>query len=429
MLVPELGRPPVAFDGPTLVEAIRCAFEAIAERDATAMVLDDLQWADEATLELLPVLAWSLERARLLVLALCRSDEITRDHPFRRLRGKLRRSGRLREVSLEPLDIAGTAALAAALLGRPPSFALATALYDRTEGIPFFVEELVGALEAGGRLREGPAGAELVAGGDVPIPETIRDAILMRVESLGREARGALEAAAVVGLRFDLELVAGLAGEEGLEELLEGGLAVEVDEGVGAFPHALAREAFYRNVPWTRRRLLHRQVAELLEAAEASPSLLAEHWLAGRVPDRARPALLAAAEAFCGVHAYRDAARCARRALALWPEGEEEAARLSVLERLGHCAEISGEPGEAARAWAEVADARRLAGDVRGAAELERRLATVYETRAHGSGRTQRGARRPRGSPRAASPVRRPQSALPPQETSRVGGRSARPWS
>src|SRR3990172_2682901 len=49
VLVPELGRPPVAFDGPTLVEAIRCAFEAIAERDATAMVLHDLPWADEAT--------------------------------------------------------------------------------------------------------------------------------------------------------------------------------------------------------------------------------------------------------------------------------------------------------------------------------------------------------------------------------------------
>lgn len=380
LLLPELGPSPEVGDRPTLFEAIRCAFEVIARRQPTAVFLDDLQWADHATLELLAVVASWLEPLPLLVLGAYRSDELSRGHPLRRLRLELRRAGRLRELVVGPLDPAETSALAARVLGQDPSPALAAILYDRTQGLPFFVEELAAALAASGRLRPGPTGLLLDPGEPLPIPDTVRDAVLLRSHALSPEARAALEVAAVAGLRFDLDLVVDLAGEAvGWPELIESGLLVEVEPGCGAFRHALAREALYGDAPWTRRRALHRQVAERLEARGAPPGLVAQHWDAARESERARRALLAATEASYAVHAYRDAAQTAHRALELWPEGAEGTERIEVLERLGHCAELSGDLAEAVRAWREVDEAWRAEGKARRSAEVQRRLAATYQ--------------------------------------------------
>lgn len=379
LLLPELGPPPERGDRPTLFEAIRCALSAVARRRPTAVLLDDLHWADDTTLELLPVLAGALQDEPLLVLGAYRSDEIPRGHSLRRMRADLRRAGRLNELALEPLGAEQTAVLAARILDRPPSPALATTLYLRTQGIPLFIEELVRALDSAGRLQDGRRGLELVGTGDLPIPETVRDAVLLRVERLSTGAKEALDAASVAGLRFDLGLAADLARGHGLEEAIEAGFLIEVEPGQGAFRHALVREALYHAVSWRRRCSLHGEVAEHLEAAGASPAALAEHWLAAREPERARRAFVAAAEGWCGVHAYRDAARAARRALELWPEDEEEPGRLALLEQLGECAQLSGDLSEAGRAWREGAEGHALAGDVRALAEVERRLAGLYE--------------------------------------------------
>jgi DNA-binding CsgD family transcriptional regulator len=379
VLLPELGVPPEHGDRPTLFEAIRSAFSTIARRQPTAVLLDDLHWADNTTFDLLPVLAGALEQEALLLVGAYRSDEIPRGHALRRMRMDLRRAGRLRELVLDPLAAEETVALATRILGGPPSPSLATTLYLRTQGIPLFVEELARALAPGGRLQDGPRGLELTGAAALPIPETVRDAVLLRVETLSAEAKEALAVASVAGLRFDLEVVSALADGLGLEEAFEAGFLVEAEPGQGAFRHALAREALYHAVPWRRRRSLHGEVAARLETAGVSPAALAEHWLAAGDLERARGALVAVAGAWCGLHAYRDAAAAARRALELWPEGADDSSRLAVLEQLGECAELSGEFGEAARAWQEAADGRALAGDMRALAEVQRRLAGLYE--------------------------------------------------
>ena len=150
------------------------------------------------------------------------------------------------------------------------------------------------------------------------------------------------------------------------DELLRHGILVEAGPGRMAFRHALVRDAFYGEVPWTRRVALHRVVAERREAGHAAPVVVAEHWALGRRPERARASLLVAAEAFCAVHAYRDAERTTRRALELWPEERDEGgdgARLDALERLAGCAELAGDLAEAATTWREVGDGRRGVGD------------------------------------------------------------------
>jgi DNA-binding NarL/FixJ family response regulator/tetratricopeptide (TPR) repeat protein len=378
VLLPELGRPPREGDRATMFEAIRCALRSIARRAPTVVFLDDLQWADATTCELLPALAAGLADAPLLVVAAYRSDEITRGHPVRRMRADLRRAGRLEELVLEPLDLGGTSQLAAHRLGAPPAPSLARTLHDRTQGLPFFVEELCAALVTAGRVIETDSGVALHGGEEIPLPDTLRDAVLARAERLSAAARSVLEVAGVAGLRFELALVAELAGETAIDDPVAAGILVEVEPGVAAFRHALTREAFYRDVPWGRRRELHRRMAELLEARGARPAVLAEHWVAAQEPARARQALAAAAKEFHAAHAYRDALEWCRRALEIWPPHDEEG-RLALLERLGECAELSGDLGGAGSAWEEVAEARRSAGDARSAAELQRRLAVVYE--------------------------------------------------
>jgi ATP/maltotriose-dependent transcriptional regulator MalT len=384
LLLSELGPPPPQTDPAVLVEAICQAFATIARTRPTVLVLDDLQWADNATLELVPVLASTLAHDPLMIVGTYRNDEIRRGHPLRRLRNDLRRARLLREIVVEPLDRADTIALATRIFGQAPGPALATTLYERTEGVPLFVKELAGALALRGGLRRGAEGIELAPGADLPIPDTLRDAVLLRLDGLPDPALRLLHLAVVAGETFDLAQVAELAGStDGFDALLERGLLVESEPGRGAFRHALTREAIYSDISWVHRRALHRRWAECLQAESAPPLAIAQHWLAAKEPDRARAALLAASEQACAIHAYRDAADAAQRALELWPEGADDTQRLDVLDQLGRCAQLCGLLPEAARAWREVADGRRASGDLRTAARTERKLANVAELQGH----------------------------------------------
>jgi DNA-binding CsgD family transcriptional regulator/tetratricopeptide (TPR) repeat protein len=378
ILLPERGGRPGGGDRATVFEAVRCALGSVARRAPTIVFLDDLQWADATTCELLPALAAGLEDEQLLMVGAYRSDEIARGHPLRLMRADLRRAGRLEELALDPLDLEGTSELAARVFGAAPARSLARTLHDRTQGFPLFVEELCTALAAAGRVVDTGTGLELVGGDQLPLPDTLRDAILARAQRLSTDARRVLEVASVAGPRLDLALVAELAGEAAIDEPVSAGILVEVEPGVAAFRHTLAREAFYRDIPWGRRRELHLRLAELLDERGARPAVLAEHWLAAQRPAPARLALLAAAQEFHAAHAYRDALEWCRRALDLWPASEEDG-RLALLDRLGRCAELSGELGAAARAWEEVAEARRAEDDTGAVTELERRLAVVYD--------------------------------------------------
>ena len=380
LLLPELGPASRRSDPPTLLEALRAAFAAIGRAAPSVVLLDDLQWADETTLlDVLPMLAASLGEERLLVVGVYRSDEVPRGHPLRRLRRDLRRSGRLRELALEPIDEAATTALATGIVGGPLAPSLASTLYERTQGVPFFVEELAAALASGGRLHAGSRGLELVAGEDVPLPDTVREAILLRASTLSDQARGLLEVAAVAGLSVELEVVVALAGERGLDEAIDAGILAETDGGGARFRHALTREALYGDTPWTRRRALHRKLALALAERGARPGLVAEHWLGAHDRARASSWLAAAAEASADVHAYRDALGAGRRAIEIWPEGEEEERKLALLERIGRCAELCGELADAAAFWRELAERRRDGGDPEPYAEAERELATIYD--------------------------------------------------
>src|SRR6266536_4505947 len=191
LLLPELGFTPAPGDRVTLLEAIRSALAGIAARRPAAVFLDDLHQADDATLELIAALARSIEHEPLLILGAYRSDEIPRAHPIRRMRSELRRARHLREIAVEPLDAEAGAALLERVLGAVAAPSLRRAVFDRTDGVPFFIEELGLALAASRRLQQGPLGLELLEGKDLPLPENVRDAVLLRADRLSDEDRGA----------------------------------------------------------------------------------------------------------------------------------------------------------------------------------------------------------------------------------------------
>ena len=376
-ILPELGAPAERSDRDTLIEAVRCALLALSEDRPVLLVLDDLHWSDEATLELLAALADPLGELAVLVVGVYRSDGLPRDAGIRRLRHALRRAGRLEELQLGPLDRRESARLLAEVLGGRPSPRLASAVYDSAQGVAFFVEELAAALRVGHGLDETPAGLDIDRRSQIPLPETVRDAVLVAASDLSESGYTAAQAAAVAGEAFDLDLVCSLAGAEGAAELLERGLAHETEPGTAQFRHCLTREALYADVPWMRRRALHRAIAEAGEGRGMPSREVATHWLGARDGDRARDALLRAVAEAEAVHAYRDGADAGRQALDLWPEGVDETLRLGTLQRFARCAELAGELSEAARAWRELADIRE--GIERAVAQ--RRLAAVLELR------------------------------------------------
>jgi len=378
ILLPELGPTPEGVEVATLREAIRCALVAVARDRGAFVALDDLQWADSATLELLTGLAPTLDGTGVLLVAAYRSDELPREHPLRRMRNELRRTRCLDEISLDPLDEDGTAALVETALGDRPSRPLVRAIHERSQGLPFFTEELARALAAEDRLQKGKVGRELAEGGEVAVPETVRDAVLLRCGDLSEEGRQAADVAAVAGERFRLELVVELSDPAGVDELIQLGLIRETTDGAAAFRHALVREALYLDVPWLRRRALHRELAERLEAVAAPGVEVSLHWVGAHDEERARRELMRAASEFDAAGAYRDAATMSRRALELWPEDAEVDARVDALERHGAWAELAGELNESARSWRELTALSEARNDEAAVAAAQRRLGRVF---------------------------------------------------
>jgi predicted ATPase len=161
------------------------------------LFLDDLQWADEATLGLLPVLADAASGLPVTVIGCYRSDELTRDHRLRAVRAQLRRSRQLTEIELGPLGDQDVRKMLTLLLGAKPAPDLAAAVASRADGIPFVVEELAFALRDDGGLAVRGGTVTLAGAGAVPVPDGIREAVLLRAARLSGEEQALLEAAAV----------------------------------------------------------------------------------------------------------------------------------------------------------------------------------------------------------------------------------------
>jgi DNA-binding SARP family transcriptional activator len=349
-----------------LFEAVAATIAHAARQAPVLLILEDLHWADRATVEMLGHVIRTLAWAPVLVAGSMREQSAGEDLALHALMDDLRRERRLERVTLAGLSEEETGALAGAWLGAPASAGVAAALHRRTNGNPFFVEELARQLVESHSDRSAET---LIAAAGAEVPEGVRSLIDRRLARLPEPAAWAVRLAAVAGEDFALADVAAAYEEsdeavaEGLEAAVAAGL---VDEGPSAgryrFAHELVREAVLAGLSGTRRALLHRRLAEVLEGLPGDRRLpeLARHLLDARpLVDAAKAAgcALRAAEQATRTLAYEDAAELLVRAAAGGLD-ERDPLRAEVLLAL---ADAHQRMGEAPGARSYLKEAARLA--------------------------------------------------------------------
>ena len=339
----------LAEEGDALFDLVRLSaspsdvFAALVELLAhtpTILLIEDIHWADEATLDVLRLLVRRVETLPVLVVVTHRDDQLGRAHPMRILLGDLANAGAVSRVHLDALSADGIAQLALGHAVDPVE------LHRRTGGNPFFA-------------------TEVLASGSATVPTTVRDAVLGRTAVLGQTEMGVLEVIALAPPRAEPWLVEAVVGYDldGLDACLDTGLVAD-GGGALAFRHELARIAVEEATPTTRRRALHGQI---LAALAAQPEGERDHARLAHHADGAGDA--AAVQAFAplaatraaAVGAYREAAAQYARALR-FDAGLSPGARAALLEGRSRACYYADDQVEAIAVIRQAIECRRTEG-------------------------------------------------------------------
>jgi DNA-binding CsgD family transcriptional regulator len=336
------GPPDVAAPQSRVFEALLQLLDTLGSDNPVLLVIEDLHWADSSTRHFVRFLSRMVCRERLLVLSTYRSDELHRRHPLRPLLAEVGRDPTTRIVELKPFTPRELALQLEDILGRAPEPDLISRLHGRSEGNPLFAEELLAA---------GPDGRG-------PLPPTLRDALMLRVERLSPDAQELLRWLACHPA--DQELLAEVSGlpaqelRDGLREVLASQIAVTMQDGSYEFRHALLREVVYEDLLPGERSEHHAVLAKALERRLTDDSgahltaQIAHHWTAAGDQPAAFGASLRAARAAERLHAFSEAASLLERVLGLWdrvPDAETLAGadRVDLLARAAYAASMGGD--------------------------------------------------------------------------------------
>ncbi len=235
------------------------------------LILEDIHWCDETSLDFLHLLARRLATLPILLLATYRREEVSPG--LKQLLAQLGRGRLAREIGLEPLNPNDVHTMIQAIfdLKRPVRPEFSEPIYTLTEGNPFFIEEVLKALVAAGEVFYADDGWTRKSMQQLHIPTSVQDAVQRRTRQLRTEARQLLTLAAVAGRRFDFALLQQVAGQEEpellalIKELVAAQLVVEETADQFAFRHALTRQAVYNGLLGRERQALHRTIGGAIE--------------------------------------------------------------------------------------------------------------------------------------------------------------------
>ncbi|MBV9438855.1 MAG: AAA family ATPase, partial [Candidatus Eremiobacteraeota bacterium] len=344
-------------------EALAAAFTRVVARGAVLVIVEDLHWADVATLEFLLHLSPRLATMRMLLVTSFRPEEVPPEHPAGAAVARLARAVHAGRVDLGPLDDAERESfIDAALDGIPLPQSARRTVARASEGNPFFIEEL---LKSAVERREARAPA-------VPssLPPTLNATLLERLRPLSETDRRVVAHASVIGRSFELPLLAETLGTA-VESLLPAlrrardlQLIEEASPQLFRFRHALTREAIYGGFLGAEVRALHRRIALAIEkeGAERSVESLAYHWSAAGDSERTARYNVTAGDAAAALNAHDDAIAFYVRAVEAL--GDDDAARAAVLEKIAQRQIALAQYGGAAAATLDAANAYAAAGDL-----------------------------------------------------------------
>ena len=335
-----------------LFVALTQFFTGLASKQPVLLMVEDLHWSDEMSLEFLLSLARGSARHPLLMVLTYRNDEI---HPeLRQWLAHLDRERLAHEICLTPLSRSEVEAMLRGIFEwkSPVPTATLDALYELTEGNPFFLEEILKSLLLAGALVSAHETWDGFPPHDLPIPRSIQAALQLRLERVSPAARQVVILAAVAGKRFDFALLQQITGHEEQEllrlmkELIAAQLVVEESEDQFAFRHALTRTAIYSQLLLRERKGVHRTIAETLEqlfvtARDAHLTELAHHFYEAGMWEKAFSYAQQAGEKALSLYAPRAAALHLTHALdaahrlSVTPPGMVYHARGQAYETLG----------------------------------------------------------------------------------------------
>lgn len=379
-IVPELGArlpeapasaaPPAEEGRFRLWRAVSALVQEAAKAKPALLVLDDLHAGDQSSLSLLHFLARQIRPMRVLLLASYRDVEARMDAATGELLSRVGREGTT--LALPRLDRAAAARLVHERVG-PVALDVAARVYDRSQGNPLFLEEMLRLLNE--------QGAEAIAEGVVP--SGVRDVIRQRLDRVAGETRGLCDLAAVAGDVIDTPLLTAAAGHDAawvaarLAEAARAGILIERG-GQRRFGHALVREVLYHELGETERRALHGRIANALERlAPGQAAEIAHHTMEGppEMLGRAVAQALRAAASAQELLAYDEAVGTLVRALeAVTAAGNPPALRARVLLALGEARIRSGAAAAGKDHCREAASLAQALDD----AELGARAALAY---------------------------------------------------
>ncbi|HEY1669173.1 MAG TPA: AAA family ATPase [Trebonia sp.] len=359
-----------------LLEHVLGTLDRLSCVQPVLLAVEDLHWADRSTLDLVAFLFRSLRQSRVMIAVTYRSDELHRRHPLRPLLTSWERDRSINRVDLSRFSRDEVAAQLGAILGQRPGPAVTETVFDRSGGNAYLVEELAGAVAAGGDPAD--------------LPPSLADVLLSRVDALTVNALKLLRTASVAGRAVPERLLAEVAGLEeaellrALREAVDGHLLVVDQSGHGyAFRHALTRDAVYEDMLPGERVRLHAAYAAALDrdqdpgGDEADASALAYHWYAALDLPRALPAAVRAAARAAVAGAPAEALRLLERALEIWPRVADAPQRTGI-DRVGVsrlAADAAYRSGALDRARSLLADAlAELAADASGTDPLQHAL-------------------------------------------------------
>jgi DNA-binding CsgD family transcriptional regulator len=368
---PAAARASDGLDQLQVFDAVRALLERRSDRSPVLLVLEDLHWADRASRDLVAFLARTLRVGRVTLVASYRSDELHRRHPLRPLLAELVRLPGMERLELAPLSRMDLAAHLEAIAGIPLPADQVERIYARSEGNPFYAEQLLA----------GDAGRAEVA-----LPPTLLEVLSARVQVLSEPAQQVLRVAAVAGRRVSHPLLAQVAGwpgpdlEAALREAIAAGvLAADQTTGTYAFRHALLQEAVYGDLLPGEQVRLHAAYARVLAGeAEGVVAELAYHCLASNDLVGALAASVRAAEEAAAVLAPAETLRHLSSALKLWERVADPVAvtgtdRMKLTLRAAEAASAAGDHQRAAGLAEEAAaTADATADPAQAAVALER---------------------------------------------------------
>ena len=325
-----------------LFEAILAFLDVVSRGAPCVVIVDDLQWADSGTLELLQFLLRNARGSRVLFVLLVRTDDLDAVGEVRHFLAELDRDAGVDRLELGPLDRSESRDLLAARGAATLTTDRLEDLTRRAGGNPFYLEQLA-------------TGSDRVADGDRTLTPGLREVLAARLADLPPRTRQVLRAAAAAGRRVDDEILAAVLEAphaevaDALREAMGRRILVDAD-GIGgyAFRHALLREVAYDELLFGERDRLHAAFAEQLAqrgqvgGVPVTPAELAYHWDAARNVDRAIPAWIDAGLAAERIYAFADARRAFERALELGPEAQG-IDWSEVLHRAADCALLTGD--------------------------------------------------------------------------------------